>query len=89
MTMRGMGAADALRRPLAHLEYGIVPLMMSTLRIGDELSAAALTKGLDSGRPRTHLGEIRMRPRDWATVALAAALIAYMFARHSLLSVSS
>ena len=42
--------------------------------------------GLGSGGPRTHLCEIRMRLRDWAVVALAAALIAYMFARHSLLS---
>lgn len=81
--MRGMGAA--LRSPLAHLERALVPLMMSTLRIGDELTAAALTKGLGSG-PRTHIQEIRMRPRDWAACALALALVAYMFARHSLLS---
>ena len=82
MRMRGMGAV--LRSPLAHLERALVPLMMSTLRIGDELTAAALTKGLGSG-PRTHIQEIRMRPRDWAACAFALALVAYMFARHSLI----
>ena len=48
MKMRGI---TTLRSPMKMLEYRIVPLMMSVAKIGEELSAAALTRGL--GAPRS------------------------------------
>ena len=43
MKMRGI---TTLRSPMKMLEYRVVPLMISIAKIGEELSAAALTRGL-------------------------------------------
>ena len=43
MKMRGI---STLRSPIKMLEYRVVPLMISIANIGEELSAAALTRGL-------------------------------------------
>ena len=78
MRMRGIGLSGGKGGLLAHLEYVIVPLMMSTLRIGDELSAASLTKGLDAGQPRTHICRVGMGAHDWLLAAASIAMLAYM-----------
>lgn len=78
MRMRGVGLGGAKGNPLSHVEYVVVPLMMSTLRIGDELSAASLTKGLDAGKPRTHICNVGMGVADWLLVAASLAMLAYM-----------
>ena len=44
--------------PTAILEYRIIPLMMSVVKIGDELSAAALTRGLGGLKHRTTIANI-------------------------------
>lgn len=77
MRMRGIGLASG-GGVVSQFEYVIVPLMMSTLRIGDELSAASLTKGLSAGRPRTHICKVRMGVVDWLLVAASLAMLAYM-----------
>ncbi|MGL6200519.1 MAG: energy-coupling factor transporter transmembrane component T [Lachnospiraceae bacterium] len=55
MRMRGIGLSGNV---VAMLEYRLVPLMMSVARIGDELSVAALTRGLGNTVKRTHVYEI-------------------------------
>ena len=52
MKMRGI---TTLRSPMKMLEYRIVPLMMSLVKIGEELSAAALSRGLGSPVKRTNI----------------------------------
>ncbi|MDR1238247.1 MAG: energy-coupling factor transporter transmembrane protein EcfT [Propionibacteriaceae bacterium] len=66
MSARGLSLTRV--GPLAWLEYRLIPLIMSTLRCGEELSQAALTRGL--GRPvRTHrIARIGMRPVDVLTL---------------------
>ena len=61
MKMRGI---TTLRSPMKMLEYRIVPLMMSVAKIGEELSAAALTRGLGAPRKRTNICEIGFGPLD-------------------------
>lgn len=78
MRLRGVGLGGAKGGLLSHFEYVIVPLMMSTVRIGDELSAASLTKGLDAGNPRTHICRVGMGVADWLLVAASAAMLVYM-----------
>ena len=46
------------RGPVAMLEYRFVPLIVSVVRIGDELSAAAVTRGLGGPIRRTNYCEI-------------------------------
>ena len=43
MKLRGI---SNFREPVKMIEYRVVPLLISLANIGDELSAAALTKGL-------------------------------------------
>ncbi len=78
MRMRGIGWNGSKGGVLSHLEYVIVPLMMSTLRIGDELSAAAITKGLDVGRPRTHICQVKLGVLDWLLIMVSIAMLGYM-----------
>lgn len=68
MRMRGV-------TPLS-LEYRVVPLMMSTVKIGEELSAAAITRGLGGPARRTNICEIGFKAADAAVLVVAAACLA-------------
>ena len=54
----------AIRDAMKMLEYRIVPLMMSIAKIGEELSAAALTRGLGAPQKRTNICKIGFGPLD-------------------------
>lgn len=68
MRMRGieMGAKKAAEA----VEYRMVPLIASCSIIGEELSAAAMTRGLDVGKKRSCIWNIRFGFFDWAIMAL-------------------
>lgn len=55
MRMRGI---STLKSPMKMLEYRVVPLMISIAKIGEELSAAALTRGLGAPQKRTNICKI-------------------------------
>ena len=42
------GTKKFWQNPAALIEYRFIPLMISVVKIGDDLSAAALTRGLDN-----------------------------------------
>ncbi len=80
MRMRGIsfGNRGFLKNPISMLEYRMVPLMMSTVKIGDELSAASLTRGLGSPVKRTNICMIGFRVQDILLLIVASlTLIAY------------
>ena len=56
MRMRGIRFGGG--KPAKMLEYRMVPLMISCVKIGDELSAAALTRGLGAPVRRTNICQI-------------------------------
>lgn len=66
MRMRGieMGANKATEA----VEYRMVPLIASCSIIGEELSAAAMTRGLDVGKKRSCIWSIRFRLADWIII---------------------
>jgi energy-coupling factor transport system permease protein len=68
MRMRGIGISGTIKNPMTLLEYKIVPIMMSTVRIGDELSAAALTKGLGGKGDRTNICQIELGIVDYMLI---------------------
>lgn len=70
MRMRGIGFAGAIKNPMAMLEYRLVPLMMSVVKIGEELSAASLTRGLGSPVKRTNICKIGFGVLDFSLFAL-------------------
>lgn len=69
-----------LKKPAMTVECLYVPLLMTASNTADELSAAALTRGIENPRPRTCLLQIHLRRRDWAVMVLAACVLVLGFA---------
>lgn len=59
------------------LEYRIVPMITCTAKIGEELSASALTRGLGKQKKRTNICRIGFGWADFAFFLLVAAAIIY------------
>ncbi len=55
------------------MEYRLVPLMTCSAKIGEELSAAALTRGLGGGEKRTNICRIGFGVQDILLTSLCAA----------------
>ena len=74
-------AAMKMRGIHVSLEHIMVPLLMSAVNVSEELSAAALCRGLDSPEPHTSLVQVRFRFSDvlvWCitgTLAIAAIIL--------------
>ncbi len=77
MRMRGIqfGTKKFWRNPIALLEYRFIPLMISVVKIGDELSASAMTRGLDNPAKRTNITKIGFTYYDFITLAISAVLL--------------
>lgn len=67
MKMRGisLGGGNAVKM----IEYRMIPLLFSCVNIGDELSAAAITRGLGGKVKRTSVEELKLRFVDWLLIA--------------------
>ena len=68
MKMRGIRFGG--KNPFLMLEYRLVPLMVSVVKIGDELSAAALTRGLGAPVKRTNVCQIGFHVQDLIAILL-------------------
>jgi len=66
MNMSGLNLnlKNILTRPLKMLEYLFIPLIMSIVKTGDELSAAVLTRSMDNPVQRTNICEIGFKLFD-------------------------
>ena len=62
MRMRGIRFGG--RHPGKMIEYRLIPFMISVIKIGDELSAAALTRGLGAPVRRTDICKIGFHLQD-------------------------
>ncbi|MBR1384134.1 MAG: energy-coupling factor transporter transmembrane protein EcfT [Ruminococcus sp.] len=72
MKMRGISLGGRNSGKL--IEYRLVPLMVCSVNIGSELSAAALTRGLGTKVRRTNICRIGFHIQDIAVLILAAAM---------------
>ena len=81
--VRGLGiqTGGPFTRLKRHLPL-LVPIFLLTLRRTQTMSWALEARGFQAKRKRTYLLEIRMAPRDWLALALAAALPAGFIALH-------
>lgn len=72
MKMRGvmLGGGNAAKM----IEYRMIPLLFSCVNIGDELSAAAVTRGLGGKVRRTSVVELKLRPADFVLITLFTAV---------------
>ena len=75
MKMRGIRMGG--RKASEMLEYRLVPMISCSAKIGEELSAAALTRGLGKSRKRTNICRIGFGIYDYLIFALVLATCAY------------
>ncbi len=81
MKMRGImfGGGNALRM----VEFRMIPLLFSCVNIGDELSAAAITRGLGGKVRRTSVVELKLHAQDVILMMLfTAALLVFVFFKY-------
>lgn len=75
--MRMRGVRFGRGKPSAMLEYRMIPMMICSVKIGEELSAAALTRGLGSPIKRTNICKIGFG--IWDIVAIILCIVAFAF----------
>ena len=71
MRMRGIRFGG--KHPSKMVEYRLIPLMISVVKIGDELSAAALTRGLGAPVKRTDICKIGFHWQDIVMILICIA----------------
>ena len=77
MRLRGLtGWRSVLRHPVLSIGWFTVPVIASTLRVGDDLSAAALLRGLGSHRRPTCRVPLHLGRSDLLWVGIGAVLVA-------------
>ncbi len=69
------GTKKFWQNPAALIEYRFIPLMISVVKIGDDLSAAALTRGLDNPVRRTNITKVGFTGWDLLAVLIAGAAL--------------
>ncbi|WP_226803397.1 energy-coupling factor transporter transmembrane component T [Bifidobacterium cebidarum] len=67
MALRGIAAGGwgLVRNPAQSLEYILIPLLMNATNVAQDLSVAAVTKGLGHTGMHTSRTQIRLRIIDW------------------------
>lgn len=73
MKMRGVRFGG--KHPSKMLEYRMIPFLMSSMRIGEELSAAALTRGLGAPVKRTSIAQCGFGKWDIVMLTLCVGII--------------
>lgn len=73
MKMRGIdfNIINFFKNPVRTMEYILVPLFVSVLKISDELSAAAMCRGIDSETEHTCLTKVSMRQIDYIVIVIS------------------
>ena len=82
--LRGIGGGirGAVCHPMRKLEYVVIPLLMNSNNVAQDLSVAALTKGLGIEGEHTSMVQIRMRAYDYLYMsACTLPLCLYMIFR--------
>jgi energy-coupling factor transport system permease protein len=76
MRLRGVAfsLSNILRHPFTVFEYALLPMMLRCANIAEELSAAAVARGIETNRPRTSIWELRFSWLDFFITSLFAAL---------------
>jgi len=79
MRMRKLGFSYFFFKPVEILEYRLVPLMISVVNIGEDLSASALTRCLGYKKSRTNISRCGFGWVDYALFVLGIGFILLYF----------
>jgi energy-coupling factor transport system permease protein len=64
-----------LRHPVQTVEYMLVPILIRSYKISDELAASAMIRGLDSGKTKTLLYPLKFGIQDFITPVILLVFI--------------
>ena len=80
MRIRGIAFTPTrlLRRPLETLSYAMVPLLVRSLFIGDELARAAVARGIEAPGHKSSLYDMGLRLSELMVLAVWTLLVAAM-----------
>lgn len=72
MALRGIavGKLALLRQPMQSLEYILIPLLMNSNNVAQDLSIAALTKDIGLPGEHTSMVELKMTALDWGYMVI-------------------
>ena len=72
MSYRGLciNLKSIICHPILMIEHILVPLLISSANVMDELAAASMCRGLDTDVHRTSIYTVKFRPQDFAFIAL-------------------
>lgn len=78
MRMRNIDTSfrGVLFHPLRTMEFILIPLLMRSVRIADEMSAAALTRGLDENQKRSSLWDVHF---GWKEIVITSIFLNLLF----------
>lgn len=81
MALRGIaeGGAAMLQHPAQTLEYILIPLLVNGNNVAQDLSVAALTKGIGLAGAHTCMTRLRMTALDWAYMGLCTVPMVLFF----------
>ncbi len=70
MKMHGLSIWNIFTQPVRIVEYKMVPLLMCSVRSADDVSVAAITRGLQIGQERTSLSTTHLKLIDYVLIVL-------------------
>ena len=78
MKLRGIALSwkNVFTRPVLILEAIAIPIVMRSASIAEELSASAVTRGIDNPAQRTSFIQLKVHAKDW--MVLCFFLIAFV-----------
>ena len=79
MRMRNISLHNTLDRPITYIEYRVVPVLNSVIKIADELTIASVTRGLNITRPKTAIIQLRLKWYDVSILVLAVVLTIFYY----------
>lgn len=81
MKMRNLypGFLGFIKKPMYTIECIYVPIMMSASRRADELSAAAVSRGIENPKQRTSLQEISFHTSDGICIVVAVLYVVFIW----------
>lgn len=74
---RGIGSSfwETIKHPFLTIEYILIPMMIRTSKVADELSASAQVRGMKLEGECNSFYEVKLKPMDWCVLLVGMLLI--------------
>lgn|SRR5699024_5911413 len=75
MKMHGLTLSRIFSQPVRLVEYKIVPLLMCSVNVADDVTISAMTRGMAVGEKRTTISMAKLRLQDYIVMLLLVLLL--------------